>query len=136
MSKVERVLIVGGGLAGLALAIALRQRRLSAAIVERASDWSVPGAGLYLVGCATRALRALGIADDAARDGCVIRTQTLFNHRGTRVAEIDAEASGKDAGHASGSPAAICVTCAPQILDLLCSDRLNASGISYGMIGA
>jgi nitrite reductase (NO-forming) len=29
-----------------------------------------------------------------------------------------------------------CGTCAPQILDLLCSDRLNASGISYGMIGA
>ena len=91
MAKVERVLIVGGGLAGLALAIALRQQGLSAAIVERASDWASTGAGLYLVGCATRALQALGIADDAARNGCVIHTQTLFNHRGTRVAEIDAE---------------------------------------------
>ena len=102
MAKVERLLIVGGGLAGLALAIALRQRGLSAAIVERASDWSVPGAGLYLVGCATRALRALGIADDAARDGCVIRTQTLFNHRGTRVAEIDAEAFWEGCGPCLG----------------------------------
>ena len=26
--------------------------------------------------------------------------------------------------------------CGPQILDRRCSDRLNASGISYGMIGA
>ena len=26
--------------------------------------------------------------------------------------------------------------CAPQILDRRCSDRLNASGIRYGMIGA
>jgi 2-polyprenyl-6-methoxyphenol hydroxylase-like FAD-dependent oxidoreductase len=102
VAKVERLLIVGGGLAGLALAIALRQRGLSAAIVERASDWSVPGAGLYLVGCATRALRTLGIADDAARDGCVIRTQTLFNHRGTRVAEIDAEAFWQGCGPCLG----------------------------------
>jgi 2-polyprenyl-6-methoxyphenol hydroxylase-like FAD-dependent oxidoreductase len=102
MAKVERVLIVGGGLAGLALAIALRERGLSAAIVERASDWSAPGAGLYLVGCATRALRALGIADDAARDGCVIRTQTLFNHRGTRLAVIDAEAFWEECGPCLG----------------------------------
>jgi 2-polyprenyl-6-methoxyphenol hydroxylase-like FAD-dependent oxidoreductase len=92
MAKVERVLIVGGGLAGLALTIALHQRGLSAAVVERASDWTAPGAGLYLVGNATRALRALGIADEAARKGCLIRTQTLFNHRGTCLAEIDAEA--------------------------------------------
>lgn len=102
MAKVERVLIVGGGLAGLALAIALRRQGLSAEIVERASDWSVPGAGLYLVGCATRALRALGIADDAARDGCVIRTQTLFNHRGTRVGEIDAQAFWEQCGPCLG----------------------------------
>jgi 2-polyprenyl-6-methoxyphenol hydroxylase-like FAD-dependent oxidoreductase len=100
MATVERLLIVGGGLAGLALAIALRQRGLSAAIVERASDWSVTGAGLYLVGCATRALQALEI--DAARDGCVIRTQTLFNHRGTRLAEIDAEAFWQSCGPCLG----------------------------------
>ena len=102
VAKVERVLIVGGGLAGLAVAIALRQHGLSAAIVERASDWSAPGAGLYLVGCATRALRALGIADDAARDGCVIRTQTLFNHRGTHLAEIDVEAFWEGCGPCLG----------------------------------
>ncbi|RWM87059.1 MAG: DUF4158 domain-containing protein [Mesorhizobium sp.] len=92
MAKVERVLIVGGGLAGLALMIALRQRGLPAAMVERASDRAVPGAGLYLIGSATRALRALGVADHAARNGCVIRTQRLFNHRGMRLAEIDAGA--------------------------------------------
>jgi NADPH-dependent 2,4-dienoyl-CoA reductase/sulfur reductase-like enzyme len=45
MAKVERVLIVGGGLAGLALMIALRQRGLSAAIVEEGSDRTAPGTG-------------------------------------------------------------------------------------------
>jgi 2-polyprenyl-6-methoxyphenol hydroxylase-like FAD-dependent oxidoreductase len=102
MARIERVLIVGGGLAGLALTIALRQRGLSAETVERASDWSMPGAGLYLVGCATRALQALESADDAVRDGCIIRTQTLLNHRGTRVAEIDAEAFWEGCGPCLG----------------------------------
>jgi 2-polyprenyl-6-methoxyphenol hydroxylase-like FAD-dependent oxidoreductase len=102
MAKIERVLIVGGGLAGLALAIALRQRGLSAAIAERASDWGTTGAGLYLIGSATRALRALGIADDAARDGCVIRKQIVFNHQGTRVAQVDAQAFWKDCGPCLG----------------------------------
>lgn len=87
-----KLLIVGGGLAGLALAIALRRRGLSACIVERESDAAGGGAGLYLVGCATRALAALGLADDALRDGCVIRTQTFFDHRGARLAQVDAEA--------------------------------------------
>ena len=100
--KVERVLIVGGGLAGLALAIALRQRGLSAGIVERVSDWAATGAGLYLVGSATRALRLLGIADEATRRGCAIRTQTLFNHRGSCLAEIDVEAFWEGCGPCLG----------------------------------
>lgn len=102
MAKIERVLIVGGGLAGLALAIALRQRGLSAAIVERASDGAATGAGLYLVGSATRALRTLGIGEEAVRKGCVIRTQTLFNHRGTCLADIDAEAFWEGCGPCLG----------------------------------
>jgi len=35
-----RILIVGGGLAGLSLAIALRQRGLIPDIIERASEFS------------------------------------------------------------------------------------------------
>lgn len=102
MAKVERVLIAGGGLAGLALIIALRQRGLSAAIVERGSDRTAPGTGLYLIGSATRALQALGVADGAARNGCVIRTQRLFNHRGTRLASIDAGAFWEPCGPCFG----------------------------------
>ena len=60
MARVERVLIVGGGMAGLSLAIALRQRGLSAEIVERADERAGTAAGLYLVGLGTRALGALG----------------------------------------------------------------------------
>lgn len=92
MARVERVLIVGGGIAGLSLAIALRQRGLSAEIVERADEGAGSGAGLYLVGLGTRALAALGLADAAVREGYINRTQTFLNHRGERLAELDVDA--------------------------------------------
>jgi 2-polyprenyl-6-methoxyphenol hydroxylase-like FAD-dependent oxidoreductase len=89
MQNVPRILIVGGGVAGLALAIALRQRGCQPDLIERASGWTVEGASLYLVGNGARALHALGLADDVRRRAYAIRTQTFCNHRGTQLAEID-----------------------------------------------
>ncbi len=79
-------------MAGLSLAIALRQRSIEASVIDRATPEPAAGAGLYLVGAATRALATLGVADDAVRAGAVSRTQTFCTHRGRRLAEIDAEA--------------------------------------------
>jgi 2-polyprenyl-6-methoxyphenol hydroxylase-like FAD-dependent oxidoreductase len=88
----DRVLIVGAGVAGLSLAIALRRRGIPAAVIERGEPGPAAGAGLYLVGAATRALAALGVAEAAVRVGAVSRSQTFYTHRGRRLAEIDAEA--------------------------------------------
>jgi 2-polyprenyl-6-methoxyphenol hydroxylase-like FAD-dependent oxidoreductase len=92
MVKTQRILIVGGGVAGLSLAVALRQLGILPNLIERANDWRVEGAGLYLVGNGTRALQGLGLADELARRAHVIRTQTFCNHRGARLAEIDVAA--------------------------------------------
>jgi 2-polyprenyl-6-methoxyphenol hydroxylase-like FAD-dependent oxidoreductase len=89
MSKIERILIVGAGMAGLALAISLRRQGWSPDIVERQQGWSVPGAGIYLVGNAMRALGSLGLADEVLRDGSAIRTQTILDDRGSQLAVID-----------------------------------------------
>ena len=89
MPKVKRVLIVGAGMAGLTLAIALKRQGLAADMVERQATWPVHGAGIYLVGNAMRALGALNLADDVLRDGALIQTQTLMNHRGRQLAVID-----------------------------------------------
>lgn len=91
-ARVERILIVGAGIGGLSLAIALRHRGLSAEIVERADKGAGTGAGLYLVGLGTRALAGLGLADAAVSEGRINRTQTFRNHRGGRLAELDVDA--------------------------------------------
>ena len=84
-----RVLIVGAGIAGLALARALHQRGITAEVVERATEWEAGGAGLYLPGNAVRALGEFGIGL-AARANPIAR-QRLLDHRGHLLADIDVD---------------------------------------------
>ena len=85
------MLIVGGGIAGLALARALLQRGITAEVVERVSEWEPSGAGLYLPGNAVRALRELGIGPALAQRANPIRRQRLLDHRGRLLADIDVD---------------------------------------------
>ena len=120
----DRVLIVGAGVAGLSLAIALRRRGIPAAVIERGEPGPAAGAGLYLVGAATRALAALGVAEAAVRVGAVSRSQTFYTHRGRRLAEIDAEAF--------WAPCGPCIGIARAALHHLLAERAGLS-IRYGM---
>jgi 2-polyprenyl-6-methoxyphenol hydroxylase-like FAD-dependent oxidoreductase len=61
MAQPQRVLVVGGGIAGLATASALLQRGIEADVVERAAAWSDPGTGMYLPANSVRALGSLGL---------------------------------------------------------------------------
>ncbi len=61
MSNGDRVLIVGGGIGGMAAALALTRAGRSVEIVELDPEWRALGAGLTLNGGALRALRALGL---------------------------------------------------------------------------
>jgi 2-polyprenyl-6-methoxyphenol hydroxylase-like FAD-dependent oxidoreductase len=125
VARVERVLIVGAGMAGLSLAIALRQRGLTAEVVERRAEGAADGAGLYLVGAGTRALAALGLGDAAARDGFVNRTQTFRNLRGARLAELDVAAYWSSCGPCLGLDRAL--------LHRLLAAQCASSRIRYGL---
>jgi salicylate hydroxylase len=56
------VLIAGGGIGGLALAIALVQRGIPSMILERGSQFSAAGAGIQIGPNGTRLLEQLGVA--------------------------------------------------------------------------
>ena len=83
------VLIVGAGIAGLALARALRQRAITAEVVERTTEWETGGAGLYLPGNSVRALGELGIWDAVAGRANPIVRQRVLDHRGRLLVDID-----------------------------------------------
>lgn len=90
--------MVGAGIAGLGAARALRQRGFAADVVERDPVWTHSGAGIYLPGNATRALRALGLESAVAERAAPIPHQRLCDHRARLLADIDLAALWGDVG--------------------------------------
>lgn len=66
MNLSSPVLIAGGGIGGLALALALGRRGISSRVLERRDLFSEAGAGIQLSPNAVRVLRLLGAADKLA----------------------------------------------------------------------
>src|SRR5215472_11912382 len=58
-----RAIIIGGGIAGLASALALTRRGWQVEVLERAPEFTEVGAGLSLRSNALRALDALGVGE-------------------------------------------------------------------------
>lgn len=89
MPAPSRILIVGGGIAGLALGRALREQGFVPEIIERAAMWPAGGTGLYLPGNGVRALRALGVADKVLARAVRMSHQRILDHTGRQLAEIE-----------------------------------------------
>ena len=63
MAQAPRIAIVGGGIGGLAAALALERRGAQVIVAEQSGALSEIGAGLNLTPNAVKALRALGVED-------------------------------------------------------------------------
>ena len=61
-----RILVVGAGLAGLALARALGRAGFAPELIEREAGWEAAGTGMYLPANGVRALGALGLEEAVA----------------------------------------------------------------------
>jgi 2-polyprenyl-6-methoxyphenol hydroxylase-like FAD-dependent oxidoreductase len=86
-----KILIVGGGIGGLAAAIALQQKGLrDVAVFERASDWKriQVGSGLEMQSNAMRALHELGVEDRVIEVGTVVDKVLIVSPRGTYLGEF------------------------------------------------
>jgi 2-polyprenyl-6-methoxyphenol hydroxylase-like FAD-dependent oxidoreductase len=89
MPALSRILIVGGGIAGLALGRALRAKGFVPEIIERATSWLAGGTGLYLPGNGVRALGALGLADKVLARAVCMSHQRILDHTGRLLADIE-----------------------------------------------
>ena len=93
-SHVERVLIVGGGIGGMSLAILLQRAGIAAEIVELDPDWRVYGAGITITGPTLRAIDQLGLLDRFLAEG----------HGGEGTMVCDAEGHVVMASRVEGRP--------------------------------
>jgi 2-polyprenyl-6-methoxyphenol hydroxylase-like FAD-dependent oxidoreductase len=87
----DRLLVVGGGIAGFGLLRALSLRGVSCTLVERLPAPPGSGLGLNLPGNAVRALAALGLADEVIDRGIRIRRREYRNKTGRLLFAVDEE---------------------------------------------
>jgi 2-polyprenyl-6-methoxyphenol hydroxylase-like FAD-dependent oxidoreductase len=83
------VLVVGGGIAGLATARALRHHGIEAHVVERVAGRLHAGAGVYLPSNAVRALGGLGLQPALLDRGRESTKQRFLNRRGRILLDVD-----------------------------------------------
>jgi 2-polyprenyl-6-methoxyphenol hydroxylase-like FAD-dependent oxidoreductase len=102
VATVERILIAGGGIGGLALATALRWRGFRPELVERSPEWRATGAGIGVLANGMRVLRGLGLEDAVARAGAVLRHWRFCDSRGEVLCDTDLEALWGDVGPCVG----------------------------------
>ena len=102
MADIERILIVGGGIAGLSAAAALHRQDLTAELIERSPTWPVIGAGINLPANGVRALRALGVTTAAEQFGAPIQRWGFFDQQGELLCQTDLEDLWRDVGPCLG----------------------------------
>ena len=94
----ERVIIVGAGIGGMALAAALQRLDIPVLVLERAVHLGEVGAGLGVLPNAVRALAAIGISRKLYGDAGPFRRFLICNQRGEELAEIDFEGAFRRVG--------------------------------------
>lgn len=84
----QSVAIVGGGIAGLAAAVALRQRGIESTVYERAPALREVGAGIVLWPNATRVLDELGVLGRVAERAGPAASVAILRTDGRRLAQF------------------------------------------------
>jgi 2-polyprenyl-6-methoxyphenol hydroxylase-like FAD-dependent oxidoreductase len=89
--KLDRVLIIGAGIGGLALQRALRERGVACEVLERAGSLDAAGAGIALARNAMLAAEAIGVGDAIRERGAAARTSAILDARGRALAAVPTE---------------------------------------------
>jgi 2-polyprenyl-6-methoxyphenol hydroxylase-like FAD-dependent oxidoreductase len=88
MAQIEKVLIVGGGIAGMSAAIMLRRAGIKTDLIDIDPHWRVYGAGLTITGPTLRALKSLGVLSELMAQGHTSNGLKVCSVDGTIISEI------------------------------------------------
>jgi 2-polyprenyl-6-methoxyphenol hydroxylase-like FAD-dependent oxidoreductase len=88
------VLVVGGGITGSVLALALAQRGAEVDLVEISPQWRGVGHGITVQGNLLAALRRVGVADEVMRRGVPFNHLRMRQADGTLIAEVPTPRTG------------------------------------------
>lgn len=84
----QKLIVAGGGIGGMATALALHRAGLDVTVFERAPVFSEVGTGLSLWPNATRVLKSLGVLDEITARGEAVTQFNLYRPDGSRISMI------------------------------------------------
>lgn len=87
----KKVIIIGGGIAGLTTALALQQKSIEFEVYEAVPELKTVGAGISLAGNAMRELHKLGVGEDVKKRGHMIHSMKITDATGKMISVMDAE---------------------------------------------
>ena len=105
------VAIVGAGIGGLTLALALHRAGIACRVYEAAAEFRPLGVGINILPHASAALRSLGVLDALERVAVVTREAAFFNRFGQHVYSEPRAAGPATRRRSSRSIAPTCSRC-------------------------
>jgi 2-polyprenyl-6-methoxyphenol hydroxylase-like FAD-dependent oxidoreductase len=97
--RAEIALIVGGGIAGLAIAAGFSRRGIACELVERTEQWAPVGAGIVLSVKAMAVMRGLGLAEEIEDRGQRLGAGAITDADGRPLAKSDFSLLEPEHGH-------------------------------------
>lgn len=94
--SVKNVLVVGGGITGTVVSVALAQRGVKVTLVERAPQWYGVGHGITIQGNALKVFKAIGAYDKMAEHGQTFDWLAMYHASGAEIARMPAAKTGGD----------------------------------------
>jgi 2-polyprenyl-6-methoxyphenol hydroxylase-like FAD-dependent oxidoreductase len=86
-----RVVVVGGGIGGLSVAISLRRAGIDTTVLERTAKLEAAGAGITLFANAIRGLEQLGVRDAVVERSAAARRVAILRRDGGTLSEMPSD---------------------------------------------
>lgn len=125
MKPIQSILIVGGGIGGMAAALELHKHGLDVHLIDIDPNWKVYGAGITITGPTLRAFQAIGILDDVMTHAYTGDGIQICNAAGERL-QIVATPPTEPGVPCSGG-------IMRPVLHRILADRIRAAGIRVSL---
>jgi 2-polyprenyl-6-methoxyphenol hydroxylase-like FAD-dependent oxidoreductase len=89
MNHIGKILIVGGGIGGMAAAIRLREAGADVELIDLDPEWRVYGAGITITGPTLRAYKRLGLIDGIRAHGAITNGILIYRYDGALLRALE-----------------------------------------------
>jgi 2-polyprenyl-6-methoxyphenol hydroxylase-like FAD-dependent oxidoreductase len=90
LRKVDKILVVGAGIAGCCAAIALAARGFTVSLIEKQDEWRFQSSGIFVYSNGLSSLHDIGVLDHVLAVGYIIENgrNIYFDHRGHHLVDV------------------------------------------------